>query len=91
MSLVVWYNTRCPVCDAGIGRQRSKLVESVRAGLIEFRDINLSRRCFENTEQGLRMCVGACMRPMALVTCLLALTFSSRCGVSRLEGPGLQH
>jgi predicted DCC family thiol-disulfide oxidoreductase YuxK len=39
--LVVWYNTRCPVCDAGINRQRNKLIEAVKAGTIEFRDINL--------------------------------------------------
>ena len=38
--LVVWYNTRCPVCDAGIGRQRNKLLNAVRAGHISFRDIN---------------------------------------------------
>src|SRR4029077_17772961 len=38
--LVVWYNTRCPVCDAGINRQRNKLIDAVRAGTIEFRDIN---------------------------------------------------
>ena len=38
--LVVWYNTRCPVCDAGIDRQRNKLIDAVRAGRIEFRDIN---------------------------------------------------
>jgi predicted DCC family thiol-disulfide oxidoreductase YuxK len=38
--LVVWYNTRCPVCDAGISRQRNKLLDAVRAGLISFRDIN---------------------------------------------------
>jgi predicted DCC family thiol-disulfide oxidoreductase YuxK len=38
--LVVWYNTRCPVCDAGIGRQRNKLLDAVRAGDISFRDIN---------------------------------------------------
>jgi len=40
MRLVVWYNTRCPVCDAGINRQRNKLLDAVRAGTIEFRDIN---------------------------------------------------
>lgn len=40
MSLVVWYNTRCPVCDAGIGRQRNKLLDAVKTGVIEFRDIN---------------------------------------------------
>ena len=39
--LTVWYNTRCPVCDAGIDRQRRKLVAAAKAGLIEFRDINL--------------------------------------------------
>ncbi|MBZ9810213.1 MULTISPECIES: thiol-disulfide oxidoreductase DCC family protein [unclassified Mesorhizobium] len=39
--LTVWYNTRCPVCDAGIGRQKRRLVEAVKAGRIEFRDINL--------------------------------------------------
>jgi predicted DCC family thiol-disulfide oxidoreductase YuxK len=42
--LVVWYNTRCPVCDAGIDRQRNKLIAAVQAGAIEFRDINLDPR-----------------------------------------------
>ncbi|RUT80813.1 DCC1-like thiol-disulfide oxidoreductase family protein, partial [Mesorhizobium sp. M7A.T.Ca.US.000.02.2.1] len=39
--LTVWYNTRCPVCDAGISRQKRRLIEAVKAGRIEFRDINL--------------------------------------------------
>ena len=39
--LTVWYNTRCPVCDAGIDRQRNKLLAAVKAGTIAFRDINL--------------------------------------------------
>ena len=39
--LTVWYNTRCPVCDAGINRQRNKLLALAKAGAIEFRDINL--------------------------------------------------
>lgn len=39
--LTVWYNTRCPVCDAGINRQGRRLVEAVKAGRVEFRDINL--------------------------------------------------
>src|SRR5215472_14432752 len=39
--LTVWYNTRCPVCDAGIERQRNKLIAAVQAGTIAFRDINL--------------------------------------------------
>ena len=37
--LTVWYNTRCPVCDAGIRRQ--KRIEAARTGRIAFRDINL--------------------------------------------------
>ena len=39
--LTVWYNTRCPVCDAGIRHQKKRLVEAVKAGRIAFRDINL--------------------------------------------------
>ncbi|HVO02156.1 MAG TPA: DCC1-like thiol-disulfide oxidoreductase family protein [Candidatus Cybelea sp.] len=39
--LTVWYNTKCPVCDAGITRQKRRLIAAVRAGEIEFRDINL--------------------------------------------------
>ncbi len=39
--LTVWYNTRCPVCDAGIGYQKRRLLELVKAGEVEFRDINL--------------------------------------------------
>ncbi|GMO93680.1 DCC1-like thiol-disulfide oxidoreductase family protein [Bradyrhizobium sp. TM239] len=38
--LTVYYNTRCPVCDAGIDLQRNKLLALVRAGTIEFKDIN---------------------------------------------------
>jgi predicted DCC family thiol-disulfide oxidoreductase YuxK len=39
--LTVWYNTKCPVCSAGITWQRSRLVRAARTGAIEFRDINL--------------------------------------------------
>ncbi len=39
--LTVWYNTRCPVCDGGITRQKRRLIEAVKAGRIAFRDINL--------------------------------------------------
>jgi predicted DCC family thiol-disulfide oxidoreductase YuxK len=38
--LIVWYNTRCPVCDAGIDWQRNKLLAAVRAGHLSFHDIN---------------------------------------------------
>lgn len=40
MAFTVWYNTRCPVCDAGINRQKRRLIEAVKAGRIAFRDIN---------------------------------------------------
>jgi predicted DCC family thiol-disulfide oxidoreductase YuxK len=39
--LIVWYNTRCPVCNAGIDWQSNRLAKAARAGAIEFRDINL--------------------------------------------------
>jgi predicted DCC family thiol-disulfide oxidoreductase YuxK len=39
--LTVWYNTKCPICNAGIDWQRNRLVRAARAGLIEFHDINL--------------------------------------------------
>ena len=38
--LTVWYNTRCPVCEAGIDWQRNKLLALVRSGVVEFKDIN---------------------------------------------------
>jgi predicted DCC family thiol-disulfide oxidoreductase YuxK len=38
--LTVWYNTRCPVCNGGIDRQRNKLLAAVRGGGIAFKDIN---------------------------------------------------
>jgi predicted DCC family thiol-disulfide oxidoreductase YuxK len=39
--LTVWHNTKCPVCNTGVEWQRSRLVRAARAGVIEFRDINL--------------------------------------------------
>ena len=39
--LIVWYNTKCPVCNGGIKWQDSRLVRAAQAGAIEFRDINL--------------------------------------------------
>ena len=38
--LTVWYNTRCPVCNAGIDWQRNRLLAAVRAGTVDFKDIN---------------------------------------------------
>ena len=40
--LTVWYNTKCPVCDAGINHLNNRLVRAARAGAIEFHDINLA-------------------------------------------------
>jgi predicted DCC family thiol-disulfide oxidoreductase YuxK len=53
-TVTVWYNTKCPVCNAGIewqhrrlvraaraGRQHRRLVRAAWAGVIEFRDVNL--------------------------------------------------
>ena len=39
--LTVFYNTRCPVCDYGISRQKRRLISAVKSGAIVFRDINL--------------------------------------------------
>jgi predicted DCC family thiol-disulfide oxidoreductase YuxK len=39
--LTVWYNTRCPVCDAGIVAQRNRLLPLVKSGKVAFRDINI--------------------------------------------------
>jgi predicted DCC family thiol-disulfide oxidoreductase YuxK len=41
-SLTVWYNTKCPVCNAGINWQSNRLVRAARSGAIEFRDINIT-------------------------------------------------
>ena len=38
--LTVYYNTRCPVCNAGIDWRRNRLVQAARTGIIDFRDIN---------------------------------------------------
>ena len=73
LRLIVWYNTRCPVCDAGIDRQRNKLLAAVQAGTIAFRDINLEpqalaahgaslediRRRLHATDESGRLLVGA--------------------------------
>ncbi len=39
-ALTIYYNTKCPVCDAGVGWQSRKLIAAARAGLVDFRDIN---------------------------------------------------
>ncbi len=39
--LVIYYNTRCPICNAGMTRQQRALIEAVKSGEITFCDINL--------------------------------------------------
>lgn len=51
--LTVWYNTKCPVCNAGIDWQRSRLVRAARAGAIEFRDINFEPEALSRFDAGL--------------------------------------
>jgi predicted DCC family thiol-disulfide oxidoreductase YuxK len=51
--LTVYYNTKCPVCNAGIDRQKSSLVRAARAGVIEFRDINLEPEALARFGAGL--------------------------------------
>lgn len=71
--LTVWYNTKCPVCDAGIRHQRNRLLDAVKAERIEFLDINLQpdalahfgsglddvRRRLHATDENGRLLVGA--------------------------------
>ncbi len=81
--LTVWYNTKCPVCDGGIGWQRRHLVAAARSGAIEFRDINLEpdalarlgagledvRRRLHGVDAAGRLLVGAdCAREMLVRT-----------------------
>ncbi len=81
--LTVWYNTKCPVCVAGIERQKRHLLEAVRSGAIEFRDINAEpaalahwgaslediRRRLHAVDEGGRLYVGAdCARQIWLRT-----------------------
>jgi predicted DCC family thiol-disulfide oxidoreductase YuxK len=52
-ALTVWYNTKCPVCDAGIGWQQRRLVSAARSGVIQFRDINLEPAALDRFGAGL--------------------------------------
>jgi predicted DCC family thiol-disulfide oxidoreductase YuxK len=51
--LTVWYNTKCPVCNAGIDWQRNRLVQAAHAGIIDFRDINLEPHALSRFGAGL--------------------------------------
>lgn len=86
--LVVWYNTRCPVCDAGIKRQRNKLIAAVQAGTIVFRDINLEPQALAAMALRSRMCVAASMPPTKPAACWRAPTSRSRFGGARRVNAG---
>ncbi|MBL1404655.1 MAG: DUF393 domain-containing protein [Rhizobiales bacterium] len=51
--LIVYYNTKCPVCDAGINYQQNKLIALVKSGKVEFRDINLEPDALAKFDVGL--------------------------------------
>jgi predicted DCC family thiol-disulfide oxidoreductase YuxK len=64
--LTVYYNTLCPVCDYGITRQKKRLLEAVKSGAIDFRDINLEPKalahwgaCVEDVRKRLHALDGA--------------------------------
>jgi predicted DCC family thiol-disulfide oxidoreductase YuxK len=53
LKLIVWYNTKCPVCDAGIDWQKSRLVRA-RFGA----SVNDVRRRLHATDEDDRLFVG---------------------------------
>jgi predicted DCC family thiol-disulfide oxidoreductase YuxK len=77
--LTVWYNTKCPVCNGGIDWQRNRLVQAARAGVIEFRDINLEPDALSRFGAGLEdvrrrlHAVDAGGRPHVGVDCAIAV------------------
>ena len=51
--LTVWYNTKCPVCNAGIEGQKNRLLQAAQSGAIEFRDINFEPEALARFGAGL--------------------------------------
>ena len=41
MELIVFYNSLCPVCQAGISSYERKMIGLVKSGRVEYRNINL--------------------------------------------------
>lgn len=52
-ALTVFYNTKCPICDAGINRQRNRLYRLANAGIVDFKDINLEPEVLAHLGVGL--------------------------------------
>src|SRR5712691_6049742 len=65
--LTIWYNTRCPICDAGIDWQRNKLLAAAFKDINEQPDAHASygasvddvRRRLHATDEAGRLIVGA--------------------------------
>jgi predicted DCC family thiol-disulfide oxidoreductase YuxK len=77
--LTVWYNTKCPVCNAGIDWQHHRLVRAARAGAIDFRDINLEPDALSDFGIGINdirrrlHAVDAANRLYAGIDCVIAI------------------
>jgi predicted DCC family thiol-disulfide oxidoreductase YuxK len=52
-TLTIFYNTHCPICDAGISYQRWKLIALVKQGRVVFEDINLQPDALESFDVSL--------------------------------------
>jgi predicted DCC family thiol-disulfide oxidoreductase YuxK len=79
-TLTVWYNTKCPVCNAGIEWQHRRLVRAARAGVIEFRDINLEPDVLSRFGAGVEDVRRGCMPLMQRAACTSALIARSPFG-----------
>lgn len=49
MKLIVFYNTLCPVCKAGISGYERAMLSLVKSGAVEYRDINLEPDRFSDS------------------------------------------
>ena len=67
--LTVWYNTRCPVCDAGINRQRTKLIAAVKPGSSSSGTSTWSPTRSPRMVRPWRTSAAACMPPMRSAAC----------------------
>jgi predicted DCC family thiol-disulfide oxidoreductase YuxK len=83
--LTVWYNTKCPVCNGGIEWQHGRLVRAARAGVIEFRDINLEPDALSRFGAGIEdvrrrlHAVDAEGRPHVGADCAIAIGLRTPC------------
>lgn len=78
--ITVGYNTRCPICDAGIDWQRNRLLALVRAGTVEFKDINEQPDALAQFGAALDDIRRRCMRRMKPAGSSSARMLRLRCG-----------